>query len=94
METRVAILEHLAQATLATLERIERRFEAVDRRFEAIDHRFDAMDRRIDALSLQHHADFRWLLGVTLAAWGSILGVLGGPAWRDGARLPLALSST
>ncbi|HJS86934.1 MAG TPA: hypothetical protein VJ779_15875 [Acetobacteraceae bacterium] len=92
METRVAILEHMAQATLATLERIERkfetidrrfemldrRFEAIDRRFEGIDRHFEAVERRIDAMSLQHRADFRWLLGFMLAGWGSVLGALGG----------------
>jgi hypothetical protein len=85
METRVAILEHMAQATLATLERIERKFETIDRRFEMIDRRFEAIDRRceaverrMDAMSVQHRADFRWLLGVTLGGWGSVLGALGG----------------
>ncbi|MBV8615982.1 MAG: hypothetical protein JOY66_19740 [Acetobacteraceae bacterium] len=99
METRVAILEHMAQATLATLERIERKFETIDRRFEMVDRRFEAIDRhfaaidrrfegidrhfeaverRIDATSLQQRADFRWLLGVMLAGWGSVLGALGG----------------
>ncbi len=70
METRVAILEHLAQATLATLERIERRFEAsdrrfetgerrfetFDRRFEGIDRRFDAVDRRFEAVDRRFEA--------------------------------------
>jgi hypothetical protein len=78
METRVAILEHMAQATLATLERIERKFETMDRRFEMVDRHFEAMEGRIDAMNLQHRADFRWLLGVTLGGWGSVLGALGG----------------
>jgi hypothetical protein len=77
METRVAILEHIVQTTAATLERIERRFDAVDGRFAAIDRRFEAMDRRLDAIASEHHASFRWLLGVMLAGWGSVLGVLG-----------------
>ena len=63
METRVAILEHMAQTTAETLARIEGRFDAIDRRFEAVDRRLDA--------------NFRWLLGVMLAGWGSVLGVLG-----------------
>lgn len=110
MESRVAILEHLARSTFDTLERMERaserRFEATDRRFDAIDRRFDAIDgrfaavdgrfaaiegrfaaidgrfeaveRRLDAISTEYHADFRWLLGVMLASWGTIMGVLGG----------------
>ena len=69
METRVAILEHIARTTTASLERIERRFDAIDRRL-------DATDRRIDALSAEHRADFRWLLGVMLGGFGALLGVM------------------
>ena len=67
METRVAILEHIAQITAETLNRLERTME---QRFDAVDRRFEAIDRRLDA-------NFHWLLGVMLAGWGSILGVLG-----------------
>jgi len=77
METRVAILEHIAQTTTDTLARIERRFDLIDRRFEAIDRRFEAMDRRFELVDRRMDANFRWLLGVMLAGWGSVLGVLG-----------------
>lgn len=84
METRVAILEHIAQTTADTLARIERQFEAINRHFEAIDRRFEAVDRRFEAvdrhfevLERRMDANFRWLLGVMLAGWGSVLGVLG-----------------
>jgi hypothetical protein len=70
METRVAILEHIARTTIAALERLERRFDTVD-------HRFELMERRLDRIETEHHASFRWLLGVMLAGWGSVLGVLG-----------------
>jgi hypothetical protein len=70
METRVAILEHIARTTATALERLERRFDTVD-------HRFELMERRLDAIASEHHASFRWLLGVMLAGWGSVLGVLG-----------------
>jgi hypothetical protein len=69
MENRVTALEHIARIIAATLERLERRFEAVDRRFEGIDH-------RIDALTSEHRADFRWLLGVMLGGFGTMLGVM------------------
>ena len=78
METRVAILEHLARTTAAALERIERRFETVDRRFEAVDRRFESVDRRLDVIIAAQRADFRWLVGVILATWASTLGLLGG----------------
>ena len=70
MESRVAVLEQIARNTSATLERLERRFEAIDRRFESI-------DRRIDILTSEHRADFRWLLGVMLGGFGAMLGGFG-----------------
>src|SRR5437773_1013121 len=70
MEARVAVLEQIARTTAATVERLERRFEAIDRRFEAI-------DRRIDALTSEHRADFRWQLGVMLGGFATMLGGFG-----------------
>jgi hypothetical protein len=70
MESRVAVLEQIARTTVASLERIERRFDAVDRRF-------DAIDRRIDALASEHRSDFRWLLGIMLGGFGAMLGGFG-----------------
>ncbi len=69
MEERVIALEHIAQTTAATLERLERRFEAVDRRFET-------MERRMDSIIREQRADFRWLLGLILAQTGALLGVM------------------
>jgi hypothetical protein len=69
MESRVTALEHIAQTTAATLERPERHFEAIEQRFEAI-------DRRIYTLTSEHRADFRWLLGIMLGGFGTMLGVM------------------
>ena len=63
MEARVAVLEETARHTVSTLERLDRRFDAIDRRF--------------DALEAQHRADFRWLLGVMLGGFASMLGAFG-----------------
>jgi hypothetical protein len=63
MESRVAVLEQIARSTNASLERIERRFDAIDRRF--------------DALSAEHRSDFRWLLGVMIGGFGATLGGFG-----------------
>jgi hypothetical protein len=63
MESRVAVLEQIARNTAATLERIDRRFDAIDRRFEA--------------LAVEHRADFRWLLGVMLGGFAAMLGGFG-----------------
>jgi len=66
----VTILEQIARSTVATLERIEHRFDAIDLRFDAIerrletiDHRFEAVDRRMDEGFREqrniHDRDFR-----------------------------------
>lgn len=83
MESRVAVLEEIARNTVATLERIERRFDAIDRRFDAADRRFEAIERRIDVLAATQRADVRWMLGVmfggfsaTIAGLAAMLGVM------------------
>jgi hypothetical protein len=48
MESRVAVLEQIARATVDSLERIGRQFDAVDRRFGTIDRRFDAVEKESD----------------------------------------------
>ena len=58
MESRVAILEQIARTTIASLERIERRFDAVDRRFDAVERRVDAIDRKFDARDGQYASRF------------------------------------
>src|SRR5262245_22943776 len=50
MESRVTVLEYIARATRATLERIERRFDTIDRKFESMERKFDAIDRRFDGV--------------------------------------------
>jgi hypothetical protein len=72
MEARVAVLEQIARDTAATLQRLERRFDAVD-------HRFDNVDRRIDAVAVAEaqRAEFRWLLGVVLGGFATVLGGIG-----------------
>jgi hypothetical protein len=80
MESRVAVLEQIARATVASLDRIERHLDTMegrsDGRFTGIDGRFAGMDRRIDALAAQHRADFRWLIGIMLGGFGAMLGVM------------------
>jgi hypothetical protein len=63
MESRVAVLEQIARTTTAALERIE--------------HRIDLQTVEIRALAAEHHADFRWLLGVMLAGFTTLLGAMG-----------------
>jgi hypothetical protein len=37
----------------------------------------DRIERRIDTLAAEHQADFRWLLGVILAGFATMLGAYG-----------------
>lgn len=68
MESRVAILEQIARTTSATLDRMERRMDLMS----------GEMSAEIRAMATDHHADFRWLLGVMLAGFGTMIGLLGG----------------
>lgn len=84
MEARIAVLEHIAKTTAATLERLEqrqdqmldrmdRRFDGMDRRFETMDRKFETMDQRWVTLSVHHRQDFLWLIAVQVATIGGLL---------------------
>jgi hypothetical protein len=88
MEARIAVLEHIAKTTSATLERLEqrqdqlldrmdRRFDAVDRKFETMERKFDAkfeaMDQRWVMLNTHHRQDFLWLIAIQVATIGGLL---------------------
>lgn len=72
MESRVAVLGQIARTTAASLERIERRF--------------DAVERRTDTLVADQRADFRWMLDIILGGFGTMLGAsaLCSASWRTG----------
>ena len=81
MESRVAMLEQIARATTASLERIERGMDTQKLELRALE---DRVVRRLDmqaadlrTLSAEHRADFRWLLGVMLAGFTTLLGAFG-----------------
>jgi len=81
MESRVAVLEQIARTTTAALERIERGMDTQKSELRALE---DRVVRRLDmqaadlrALSAEHRADFRWLLGVMLAGFATMLGAFG-----------------
>lgn len=40
--------------------------------------RFESLERRLDSMAQEHRADFRWLLGVMLAGFGTMLAGFGG----------------
>jgi len=67
METRVALLEQIAQTNAGTFARVERQMEAM-----AAENR-----AALRSLSEQQRADFRWLLGIMLVGFGLMLGSFG-----------------
>jgi hypothetical protein len=81
MEARIAVLEHIAKTTAATLERLEQRqdqlLDRMDRRFDAMDRKFDAkfdaMDQRWVMLNNHHRQDFLWLIAIQVATIGGLL---------------------
>jgi hypothetical protein len=84
MEARIAVLEHIAMTTAATLERLEQRLERLeqrqdqwldrmDRRFDAMDRKFEVMDQRWVMLNNHHRQDFLWLIAIQVATIGGLL---------------------
>jgi hypothetical protein len=74
MEARIAVLEHIAKTTAATLERLEQRqdhlLDRMDRRFDAMESKFDAVDRRFEVMDRKFEARFetmdnRWVMLTT-----------------------------
>ena len=69
IETRVAILEQIARNTEALLKLLDQRMERIETRMERIETRIDRIEDR-----MERH--FLWLLGLYLAGFASLLGVL------------------
>ena len=61
LPTRVAVLEEIAHSLKAAIDRIDRRFDSIDRRLETIER--------------NQRSDFRWLLGVIIGGYASLLGL-------------------
>jgi hypothetical protein len=76
-ETRIAVLENTIGYIHETLERIERNmekgFSEVNKRIDfldnKIDSKFDILDKKIDS-------NFKWLLGMIIAGFISMAGVI------------------
>ena len=85
MESRVAVLEQIARETTASLGRIERAVDSQRAEFERgtdtqrnkLTVLQDRFERRIDMLAAEHRSDFRWLLGVMLAGFTTMLDAFG-----------------
>ena len=65
-------LRHQRELMQQGFELMDKRFEQVDRRFEQMDRRFTEVTRRIDRFMV-------WSFGMTVAATGTVIGVL--KAW-------------
>ena len=42
---------------------------------EQINERLGGITRRLDSLEINHRRDFRWLIGLQLATWATIVGL-------------------
>ena len=40
-----------------------------------INERLNGITRRLDSLEINHRRDFRWLIGLQLATWATIVGL-------------------
>ena len=58
---RVAVLEEIAHSLKAAIDRIDRRF--------------DSMDQRLETIQRNQRSDFRWLLGIMIGGYMSLLGL-------------------
>jgi hypothetical protein len=81
MESRVAVLEEIARSSKSAWERIERHLDEhgsrlerrIDEQGTRLERRIDDLGRRIDGVSKEHHADFRWLLGLIIGLFATML---------------------
>ena len=71
MGSRVAVLEQIARETTASLARLERGMDTQRAELRAFQER---MERRMDMLGAEHRSDFRWLSGLMLAGFTTLLG--------------------
>jgi biopolymer transport protein ExbB/TolQ len=79
VEGWVAVLEQIAKSTAASLERIERRIEALAQQIDTrITTESARLDRRMDALETNQRADPRWLVGVMIGMFGTMIAGFGG----------------
>lgn len=75
-DTRIALLEQSIGHINETMTRIEKRFDSIDKRFDSIDKRFDRVEARLDSLDGKIDSNFKWLLGLYIAGYAGLLGVL------------------
>ena len=74
--TRLALLEQSIEHLNATLQRFEKRFDRIDARFEQIDVKFAHVDAKFEKLDSRIDSNFKWLLSVMIAGFGSLLGII------------------
>jgi len=68
-DTRLALLEQSINHLNSTLMRFENRFDQIDAKFNQMDSKFEKLDSRIDS-------NFKWLLSIIIAGFGSTLGII------------------
>ena len=69
VEEQTMRIDDVRDAIKGLNERMDGRFEGVDRRFGSVDRRFDSLERKLDS-------HFKWLMGVMVAAFGTVAGLI------------------
>ncbi len=77
MDTRFAEVDARFEQVDARFEQVDARFEQVDARFEQVDARFDRMEARMDARMDALAGQFRFGLGLVVALFAAVVGVIG-----------------
>ena len=79
-ETRIALLELTYQHQQENFLRFEKRFDSLESKLDSMESRmesrFDSINHRMDSMNHQIDAHYKWLLGIIIAGYTSILGVM------------------
>ena len=76
VERRLELIEKHLEQVDRRFEQIDRRFEQIDKRFEQVDKRFEQVDKRFEAMTQRIDRFMIWSFGITIAAAGTVIGVL------------------
>ena len=89
-DTRLALLEQSIDHLNATLMRFETRFDQIDAKFNQMDGKFNQMDGKFNQMDVKFgqmdakfekldsriDSNFKWLLSIMIAGFGSVLGII------------------
>ena len=82
---RLGRLEGIIEQINDRLGSLERRMSSLEGRMSSLESKLEArigslrsdLERRIDRLEDSHRRDFRWLIGMMIGMWATMMGLLG-----------------